>query len=107
MEFSQGAVCLDNIRSGNKEIRIGARAVRSISLIDIDVIELPQALGVYAERNDKDSLRGFPADNMDFPYWVPGYDTIVYNQLIEIPAQQGTLRSEEHTSELQSLMRIS
>src|SRR3546814_463251 len=95
MEFSQGAVCLDNIRSGNKEIRIGARAVRSISLIDIDVIELPQALGVYAERNDKDSLRGFPADNMDFLYWVPGYDTIVYNQLIEIPAQQGTLMKLE------------
>src|SRR3546814_16333857 len=31
MEFSQGAVCLANIRSGTKEIRIDARAVRSRS----------------------------------------------------------------------------
>lgn len=95
MDFSQGAVCLDNILSGDKEIRIGTRAVRSISLIDIDVIELPETLSVYTERNDKDSLRGFPADNMDFLYQVPGFDTIVYNQLIEIPVQQGTLMKLE------------
>src|SRR3546814_12261102 len=76
-------------------MRVVVLAVRSIMVIDIDGIELPQALVVYAERNDKDSLRGFPADNMDFLYWVPGYDTIVYNQLIEIPAQQGTLMKLE------------
>lgn len=95
MNFREGGIRLDNIKAGDREIHIGGQAVRSISLINIDTIDMPETLSPYREKNDRESLRGFPVDNLDFLHQVPGYDTIVYNQLLEIPQQQATLTKME------------
>jgi hypothetical protein len=95
MNFNSKTVALNNISVGDEEIKMGNKAVRSISLINIDVIELPEKVATHIERNDKDSLKGFPIDTMGFLYSVPHYDTIVYNQVIEIPSQSITQRKLE------------
>jgi len=95
MNFKNKNVALNNMSAGEEEIRMGNRAVRSISLINIDVIDLPEKVSTHLERNDKDSLKGFPIDTMGFLYNVPNYETIVYNQVIDIPQQNITQRKLE------------
>lgn len=95
MDFNRDNIRLDNIKAGDTEIQIGDKAVRSISLVNIDTIDMPETLTAYSEKNDRESLRGFPVDNLDFLHQVPGYDTIVFNQLLEIPQQQATLTKME------------
>lgn len=95
MNFKTKNVALNNMSAGEEEIRMGNRAVRSISLINIDVIDLPEKVSTHLERNDKDSLKGFPIDTMGFLYNVPNYETIVYNQVIDIPQQNITQRKLE------------
>jgi len=95
MNFKTKNVSLNNMSAGEEEIRMGNRAIRSISLINIDVIDLPEKVSTHLERNDKDSLKGFPIDTMGFLYNVPNYETIVYNQVIDIPAQNITQRKLE------------
>lgn len=95
MEFSSGHAALDNIRAGDQQLEIGTRALRSISLINTDSIDLPEKLGTYIEKHDGKNLREFPVDNLSFLHQVPGYQCIVYNQVIEIPGQQLTLNKLE------------
>jgi hypothetical protein len=82
-------VSLDNILIGDKELKMGDLSVRSISLVNIDVIDLPEKVSTHIEFN------GFPLDTMEFLYNVPNYQTIVYNQVIYIPNQIATLRKLE------------
>lgn len=95
MDFNSEGIRLDNLKAGDREIHIGDQAVRSIGLIDVDTIDMPETLSPYSERNDRECLRGFPVDNLDFLHRVPGYNVIVYNQLLEIPPQQVTLTRME------------
>ncbi|OZA59170.1 MAG: conjugal transfer protein TraG, partial [Sphingobacteriales bacterium 39-40-5] len=95
MEFSSGHAALDNIRAGDQQLEIGTRALRNISLINTDSIDLPEKLGTYIEKHDGKNLREFPVDNLSFLHQVPGYQCIVYNQVIEIPGQQLTLNKLE------------
>src|SRR3546814_5296739 len=46
----------------------------------------------------------FPGDRLQADIWVDG-DTVSFR--VRAPDREATVRSEEHTSELQSLMRIS
>jgi type IV secretory pathway VirB4 component len=95
MNFSTNHVALNNLLATDVEIKMGDRAVRSVPLIDIDRIDLPEKISTHIERNDKDTLKGFPIDTMGFLYNVPGYQTIIYNQVIDIPAQNITQRKLE------------
>jgi len=95
MDFSRGYVTLNNLSPTDNEVRIGSKAVRSISLINIDSIDLPAQVSPHIELNEKESLRGFPVDFLSFLFKVPGCDAVVFNQLIEIPNQVGTLRKLE------------
>lgn len=95
MSFSSDKIVLDNIAPNDTELVMGDRAVRSISLVNIDSIDLPSEVATHIEWNEKDTLKGFPVDFLSFLLKVPGCDCIVYHQVIEIPAQTATLRKLE------------
>ena len=95
MNFQEKHQFLNNILSGEQQIEMGDTAVRSISLINPDTIELPQEVSTYTERKDKDTLKGFPMDNMGFLFNAPNFKTIVYNQIIDIVPQSVTQRKLE------------
>ncbi len=89
MNFKTKHVSLNNMLVGDEEIKMGDQSVRSISLVNIDVIDLPEKVTTHIEFN------GFPIDTMGFLYDVPNYHTIVYNQVIDIPSQGVTQRQLE------------
>jgi conjugation system TraG family ATPase len=95
MDFKSGHISLNNLLPGEKEIRIGSKSVRNISLVNIDSIDLPPEVSAHIELNEKESMRGFPVDFLSFLFKVPGCDVVLFNQLIEIPSQAGTLRKLE------------
>ncbi|CAN5318435.1 hypothetical protein BH09BAC6_BH09BAC6_16380 [soil metagenome] len=95
MDFGSPNIVLDNLAPSETEIRMGDRAVRSITLINIDSIDLPPDVSTHIELNDKESMRGFPVDFLSFLFRVPGVDVIVFNQVLEIPNQVVTLRKLE------------
>lgn len=95
MNFSGENISLDNIAPGTSDIQIGEKVVRSISLINIDSMDLPPGVGAYVELNEKESMRGFPVDFLSFLFKVPACDVVVFNQLIEIPNQVASLRKLE------------
>lgn len=88
MNFHEEKIVLNNLLSEETQVESGDRAFRSISLVDTDKVELPENVTTHLERNDKDSLKGFPVDNMGFLFDVPNFQTIVYNQVIEIIEQR-------------------
>ena len=91
MEFEQPHITLDNLRCGDRGLQIGDRAVRCITMVNTDSVDLPEKIGSFAARSETNSMRDFPVDNLFFLHHVPGYRTIIYNQLLEIPNQQITL----------------
>jgi len=95
LNFKQGPVRLDNISAADDRVLIGKRNVRSISLVNIDLIDLPAEISSYCEMNGSENLHGFPVDLLSFLFRVPDFDVIVYNQLLEIPNQVATLRALE------------
>jgi conjugation system TraG family ATPase len=95
MNFHEKELCLNNLLAGDEQLEMGDTAVRSISLVNTDTIDLPQVVGTHLERSDKDSLKGFPIDNMGFMFSVPHFKTIIYNQVIEIVPQNSTQRKLE------------
>jgi len=95
MEFSSDNLALDNFLAGNQQLTLGKKSIKSISLVDTDSIDLPEQVGAYTEKNDGKNLRDFPVDNLSFLHFVPDYNTIIFNQVIEIPNQQLTLSKLE------------
>ena len=95
MNFHEKELCLNNLLAGDEQLEMGDTAIRSISLVNTDTIDLPQVMGTHMERSDKDILKGFPIDNMGFLFSVPHFKTIIYNQVIEIVPQTSTQRKLE------------
>ncbi|MFD2968822.1 TraG family conjugative transposon ATPase [Sphingobacterium bambusae] len=91
MDFSSDNIVLDNIRAGDRNLLVGNRALRSLSLVDTDTIDLPEDAATHGTRQEGGNLRNFPEDNFSFLHGVPDYHCLIYNQLVEIPAQQLTL----------------
>ncbi|WP_324759062.1 TraG family conjugative transposon ATPase [Sphingobacterium thalpophilum] len=91
MEFESPNIALDNLRCGDQQLHIGDQAVRCISLVNTDSVDLPEKVGAFTSRTETNGMRDFPVDNLFFLHHVPGYRTIIYNQLLEIPSQQITL----------------
>ncbi|GAA4196257.1 hypothetical protein GCM10022289_01690 [Pedobacter jeongneungensis] len=91
MDFSLDHFSFNNLRAGDTEIGIGGRAVRCMSLVNIDSIDVPESIGPYLMANDGKGLQEFPIDNLSFLSSVPGISALVYNQLIEVPSQGLTL----------------
>jgi conjugation system TraG family ATPase len=95
MDFSDRPLALDNIAPSETELRMGERAIRSISLINIDSIDLPVEVGTHMELNDQEALKGFPVDFLSFLYNIPNFETVVFNQVLEIPGQTMALKKLE------------
>jgi conjugation system TraG family ATPase len=95
MDFKSKKVTLNNLNPTDNEIRIGDIYARSISLVNIDSIDLPPEVATHIELNDKESMKGFPVDFLSFLFRVPGCQVIIFNQLIDIPGQSATLRKLE------------
>jgi len=91
MDFSSPHVALDNILAGDNGLEQGGKSIKSISFIDTDAIDLPSRIGTYQQNSDGKAFSDFPMDNLSFLHHVPQYRCMVYNQLIEIPAQSSTL----------------
>jgi len=95
MNFSKEAIALNNLSPSDTEIKMGERCIRCINLVNIDCIELPQEVATHIELNEKETLKGFPMDFLSFLFKVPGFDAILFNQVIEIPNQLMTLKKLE------------
>jgi conjugation system TraG family ATPase len=95
MDFKSSHISLNNLAPSDTEIKIGDKSFRSIALVNIDSIDLPQDVGTHIELNERESMRGFPVDFLSFLFKVPGCEVIIYNQVIEIPNQVMTLRKLE------------
>ena len=91
MEFSAKNIALDNLVATESGIKIGEKLIKNLTLIDIDTIDLPGKVSSHIEMNEKDTLKGFPADLFSFLFKVPGFDSILYNQVLEVPNQQFTV----------------
>ncbi|MXV52009.1 TraG family conjugative transposon ATPase [Pedobacter sp. HMF7647] len=95
MSFSSDLITLDNLLSLDQELKMGGRTIRSISLIDTDLIELPEQVATYTEKQEGQTKSTLPVDNFSFLHTVPSYDCIIFNQVLEIPHQRVTLNKLE------------
>ncbi|MGE6221174.1 TraG family conjugative transposon ATPase [Nubsella zeaxanthinifaciens] len=95
MEFESPTIALNNMRCNDTQLSMGDAAIRCLSMVNTDAVELPEKVGPYTEKNENNGMRDFPVDNLSFLHQVPGYRTIIYNQLLEIPSQQMTLNKLE------------
>lgn len=95
LDFSSSNIVLDNIKSSDTFIQLGERKARSVNMVDIDTVNLPESLSPFRIADKTEGLTGFPVDNLDFLFQVPHGETLVYHQAIEIPHQQSTLNRLE------------
>jgi conjugation system TraG family ATPase len=95
MSFSSDLITLDNLLSLDQELKMGNRTIRSISLIDTDLIDLPEQVSTYTEKQEGQTKSTLPVDNFSFLHTVPGYDCIIFNQVLEVPQQRVTLNKLE------------
>src|SRR5699024_5753512 len=91
MNFSEKSIILENFQAKRTHVEIGDRQVKSISLIDIDRIDLPDTVAPFTV-SGSGGLEDFPLDTMHFLHNVPGFRTLVYNQVIEVPKQTLTMQ---------------
>jgi conjugation system TraG family ATPase len=94
-DFHSPVITMDNIIPSDHDIKIGERLIKCISLIDIDTVDLPSQLPTHVELNENSSIVGFPVDLFSFLLKVPDFDTIIFNQVIEVPGQMMTLNKLE------------
>jgi conjugation system TraG family ATPase len=98
--FSEEVIGFDNIKAGDEYVSIGAKKVKSITLIDIDEVNVPSQIKPYRELNFGFL---FPTDFMQSLHNVP-CDTLVFNQIISIPDQRGEFNKLEQKKKRHSSM---
>src|SRR3546814_2630733 len=94
---SLDGIAVHTIPEANEEIVDDPRKVGGVRPVDFDVLQ---------QRGDPAALIGRDAVPDKAPCRLPGDDSVVEKGL-HVMADGRLPRSEEHTSELQSLMRIS
>ncbi|QEM07849.1 TraG family conjugative transposon ATPase [Mucilaginibacter rubeus] len=95
MRFGKGSFSLNNFKPTDTEILMGDRAIRCIPLVNSENVDMPSEIGTFTELNENEAVRGFPVDMLSFLNSVPAFEAILYNQVIEIPAQQFLLNKLE------------
>lgn len=95
MEFGDESISMDNYRPTDTEVHIGTRSFRSVPLVNIDQVDLPALLPTSTKLSGKEALKTFPSDIFSFLFNVPDCSCIIYNQIIEVPAQGLTVRQME------------
>jgi conjugation system TraG family ATPase len=99
-DFSNDIIGFDNIKAGDEYVSIGTKKVKSITLIDIDEVNVPNQIKPYRELNFGFL---FPTDFMQSLHNVP-CDTLVFNQIISIPDQRGEFNKLEQKKKRHSSM---
>ncbi|WCT13335.1 TraG family conjugative transposon ATPase [Mucilaginibacter jinjuensis] len=95
MRFGEAPFSLNNFKPTDTEIQMGDRSIRCIPLVNSENVDMPAEIGTFTELNENEAVRGFPVDMLSFLYKVPAFESILYNQVIEIPAQQSLLNKLE------------
>lgn len=100
-QFRRGAFSMNNMSVTDECIKSGDRAIKSYSLVDIDVVDLPNNIQPFSTM----SINGFSmaTDLLSFLNDVPYTDCVIYNQVIQVPNQRALLRkltakSKRHAS---------
>jgi len=91
MDFSRERPSAENYRVNADQVEIGELAVKNITLVDTDRMEMPSALGAYQRKTDGKAFREFAVDNLSFLSLIPASTTTLYNQIIEVPFQSSTI----------------
>ena len=89
-QFKKGPFSMRNFKSTDEYLNMGDRIVKSVNLVDVDVINLPTFVRPYLST----SVNGYhiATDLFAFLASVPDVDCIVYNQVVQIPQQRRLLR---------------
>ena len=89
-QFRKGPFAMRNFKSGDEYLNMGDRVLKSVNLVDVDVINLPSYLKPYQTTQ----VNGYriATDVLSFLSSVPDADCIVYNQVMQIPQQRRLLR---------------
>lgn len=95
-DFKHGPFSMNNMNVTDEYIKMGNRAVKSFSIVDIDTIELPSYILPYSQQ----VVNGYriATDLLSFLADVPFTDLVIYNQVIQIPSQRGLLRKLQSKS---------
>ena len=86
MNFGEMSV-FDNIKATNEYLQIGNDFVKTISFVDVENIDLPSSIETYSTLGGNGSAAETAVDNFSFINELEDYKTVIYNQVITIPAQ--------------------
>ena len=89
MDFRNGAFSMSNFKASDEHLRIGDRAVKSISLVDIDEFNMPASVSPFV--TSKVNGYSIASDLFGFFIDIPDVSCVVYNQVIQIPNQRKLL----------------
>ena len=89
-QFRKGAFPMRNFKSTDEYLNLGDHVVKSVNLVDVDVINLPTYMRPYLSV----PVNGYDiaTDLLGFLTAIPDADCVVYNQVLQIPAQRKLLR---------------
>lgn len=99
-EFDKDSYSLKNFQSEADGLIVGDKMARSISLINIDEVNMPVTISPYSTM---DLGYEYPQDLFSFIYDTPGFDHLIYHQYIQIPNQKKEIikleaKKKKHTS---------
>ena len=81
IEFQKENFSLDNIKVTDTSMKMGDKHLRCMSLVDVDVVNLPAEIAPYV-------VEGMPKDKMSFLASVPNTECVIYNQVLIVPPQR-------------------
>ena len=95
-QFRKGAFPMRNFKSTDEYLNLGDHVVKSVNLVDVDVINLPTYMRPYLSV----PVNGYDiaTDLLGFLTAIPDADCVVYNQVLQIPAQRKLLRKLQSKS---------
>lgn len=91
MKFSDVPI-YNNIKGSPEYLNIGKNYVKTIPLIDVEKIELPSEIDTYTMMGGNGAASETAVDNFTFINELEKYETVVYNQIINIPPQAAKQR---------------
>lgn len=89
-DFKPQPFSLNNMNVTDEYIKSGERAIKSLSLVNIDTIDLPTFIRPFNTM----PINGFniATDLLSFLTDIPSTDCVIYNQVIQIPQQRPLMR---------------
>lgn len=100
-DFREGPFAMNNIKASDNCLKFGDRVMKSISLVNIDAIDMPSYIKPSMEIN----VNGYAVslDLLSFLSDIPEAECVIFNQVVQIPAQRRLLqklqgKAKRHTS---------